>query len=1066
MREREIFFEVLDLPTPELRAAYLQGACGGDVTLRRRVDELLKDHFSVDSLLSGPAVRSNRTGNGEPCEPETPSQTIGRYKLLEMIGEGGFGEVWMAEQREPVKRRVALKIIKLGMDTRHIVARFEAERQALAMMNHANIARVFDAGATEAGRLYFVMELVRGVKITEYCDKNALPTHERLKLFILVCRAIQHAHQKGIIHRDIKPSNILVTLHDGVPVPKVIDFGIAKATQGELTDKTVFTQFQMFIGTPAYISPEQAEMSGLDVDTRSDIYSLGVLLYELLVGQTPFDAADMMKGGLDALRQIIREREPAKPSTKLKTLPAVEQTTTAQRRQTDPLRLTHLLRGDLDWIVMKCLEKDRTRRYETANGLASDIQRYLSNEPVVARPPSRAYKIRKTWQRNKLAFTVAALVTLILLFGVTAVILVQHRANEDYRQRLYVSEIGRAGIAWQAGQSSQMRVLLDRCPSALRNWEWSFLRQQVERWESTPVLATSNLVGAALSADGHLLAAAVGERIQIREFPVGQGLPDIPFQAAWHSPFVLSPRDPLLAALDGQNGIITIWKMRTGERVAEMKHGAPAQALNWSSDGQRLASGGSDGLIRIWDAKSGQEQRSLLASATVLAVAFSPDDQTIAVGTEGKDTQLLDGATGAVTRTLRIQGGHVHRLKFSPDGRKLALSNRTFGGYGRDNRVWSLEEEGSLDLSSGADSLAFDFSSDSRQLFVADATGMIRLWDLDRRVEVERFSAHEGVVSSIKLLDRRILSAGGDGMIKIWQPRPPSVVDLEGYPASLRTLAFSPDSRWLVSAGLDRRVFVWDVRGGHRSGVYSNHLDGATAVAISPDGRVATASHGRMDPAVHVWNPATRETVWNTSLAPATGAFWLAYSPDGRRLYAASQTDTVTALDAATGQRLNTITGLENVVDGLAVSPDGRLLAICHKVKLSVWFADGSRELWQTAANPERCAAFSPDGKWIATGDKDGAVSLWEVASAGRVRHRLRGHAASVSGVGFHPDGSRLVSCGFDGQVKVWDWKAGAELLTLPLPGHGMAWHAIFSPDGKTIAAAGGNGIVTLWKVE
>ena len=274
----------------------------------------------------------------------------------------------MAEQKEPVKRRVALKIIKLGMDTRQVVGRFEAERQALAMMDHPNIARVLDAGATDTGRPYFVMELVRGIRITEYCDQNHLSTHERLDLFIQVCQAIQHAHQKGIIHRDIKPSNILVTLHDGVPVPKVIDFGIAKATQQELTDKTLFTQFQQFIGTPAYISPEQAEMSGLDIDTRSDIYSLGVLLYELLVGRTPFDAKELMQGGLDALRQMIREREPMRPSTRLNTLAGEELTTTARRRQTDAPKLVHLLRGDLDWIVMKCLEKDRTRRYETANG--------------------------------------------------------------------------------------------------------------------------------------------------------------------------------------------------------------------------------------------------------------------------------------------------------------------------------------------------------------------------------------------------------------------------------------------------------------------------------------------------------------------------------------------------------------------------------------------------------------------------------------------------------------------------------------------------------------------------
>jgi serine/threonine protein kinase len=349
---------------------------------------------------------------------EAPQTVIGRFRLLENIGEGGFGAVFVAEQKYPIKRRVALKIIKLGMDTREVIARFEAERQALAMMDHPNIAKVYDAGATDTGRPYFAMELVRGIKITEYCDQHKLSTRQRLDLFVQVCHAIQHAHQKGVIHRDIKPSNILVTLHDGVPVPKVIDFGIAKATQGDLTDKTIYTQYQQFIGTPAYMSPEQAEMSGLDVDTRSDIYSLGVLLYELLTGRTPFDGTDLMSMGLDAMRKAIREKEPTKPSTKLATLKGEELSSTAARHSTDAPKLIHLLRGDLDWIVMKCLEKDRTRRFETANGLAADIQRHLNNEPVGARPPSRWYRLQKSFRRNKLAFVAGTAILAALILGV------------------------------------------------------------------------------------------------------------------------------------------------------------------------------------------------------------------------------------------------------------------------------------------------------------------------------------------------------------------------------------------------------------------------------------------------------------------------------------------------------------------------------------------------------------------------------------------------------------------------------------------------------------------------
>jgi len=349
---------------------------------------------------------------------EQPGAQVGRYKLLEKIGEGGFGVVYVAEQKTPIRRRVALKIIKLGMDTRSVVARFEAERQALAMMDHPNIAKVLDAGATDAGRPYFVMELVRGVPITQYCDQHHVSPSERVNLFIQVCQAIQHAHQKGIIHRDIKPSNILVTLHDGIPIPKVIDFGIAKATQGDLTEKTIYTQFQQFIGTPAYMSPEQAEMSGLDVDTRSDIYSLGVLLYELLTGHTPFDAKELMQAGMDEMRRKIRQTDPLRPSYRLSAMTGADSTETAQRRGMDTHRLLTLLRGDLDWIVMKCLEKDRTRRYETANGLAVDLQRHLNNEPVAARPPSSAYRVRKFVRRNKLSVVAAAAIVLAILLGI------------------------------------------------------------------------------------------------------------------------------------------------------------------------------------------------------------------------------------------------------------------------------------------------------------------------------------------------------------------------------------------------------------------------------------------------------------------------------------------------------------------------------------------------------------------------------------------------------------------------------------------------------------------------
>jgi serine/threonine protein kinase/tetratricopeptide (TPR) repeat protein len=407
-RVRKIFDEAVDLDL-DARSAFLDEACAGDASLRVEVAALLASHDALGTV-GGTESRHE----GAPI-PEAGTM-LGKYKLLQQIGEGGFGTVYMAEQQEPVRRKVALKIIKLGMDTRQVIARFEAERQALALMDHPNIARVLDAGATDNGRPYFVMELVRGIPITEYCDRNKLSTRERLELFLDVCSAVQHAHQKSIIHRDLKPSNVMVTLHDGRPVPKIIDFGIAKATDRRLTEKTLFTAYEQFIGTPQYMSPEQAEMSGLDVDTRTDIYSLGVLLYELLTGTTPFDKQRLRSAGLAEIHRIIREEEPPKPSTRLSSL-GESATTTAAQHRTDIAGLRRALQGDLDWIVMKALEKDRTRRFETANALRQDIRRHLASEPVSARPPSTTYRFQKFVLRNRTGVAVAGVVVAALLGG-------------------------------------------------------------------------------------------------------------------------------------------------------------------------------------------------------------------------------------------------------------------------------------------------------------------------------------------------------------------------------------------------------------------------------------------------------------------------------------------------------------------------------------------------------------------------------------------------------------------------------------------------------------------------
>jgi len=706
--EKTIFNEAAEIQSPEQRKSYLDKACGDDAELRSAVEELLRLHDANRRFLEVPVLAAMDTVHTSPVS-EGPGDVIGRYKLLEQIGEGGFGVVYMADQLEPVRRRVALKIIKLGMDTKVVITRFEAERQALAMMEHPNIARVLDAGATETGRPYFVMELVKGIPITQYCDQNDLSTSQRLDLFTQVCSAVQHAHQKGIIHRDIKPTNVLVTLYDGEPVPKVIDFGIAKAMGRPLTDRTLFTAFGKFVGTPQYMSPEQAALSGVDVDTRSDIYCLGVLLYELLTGTTPFEADTLRSAAYDEICRIIREVEPPKPSTRISTM-GDRATEVAKHRDTEPAALGKLIRGDLDWIVMKALEKDRTRRYETPTGLAQDIQRHLSEEPVIAGPPSAAYRLRKFVRRNRLAVTAGALVVASLVLGLSLATVGFVRASRERAEALHQRNI--------AQQNAQKAVEAERSETEQRDRaEAARAAEAEERALAERILFVAGLpltfAGSAFGPDGNLYIACRDTSSVLRvdsetgrllgEFvrPGGGGLdrpgslafgpdrngdnvPDL-YITSWGT----GRGTGAILCYDGASGefIVTFVNSRSGGRTS------PTGLVFGPQEDLYVGCSATGGVLRF-DGRTGQYLGDFVSRGSgglksPGTLVFGPDGNLYVTNPAGNNVLTYDGHTGAFLREFvtRGSGGLVGPggLAFGPEGQLHVASRpggrRKPGGY-------------------------------------------------------------------------------------------------------------------------------------------------------------------------------------------------------------------------------------------------------------------------------------------------------------------------------------------------------------------------------------------------
>jgi WD40 repeat protein/serine/threonine protein kinase len=986
------------------------------------VEELIENHFRAGSFLEAPAPVVNTT---EDPVCERPGTVIGPYKLLEQIGEGGFGMVFMAEQMQPVRRKVALKVLKPGMDTRQVVARFEAERQALALMDHPHIARVFDGGTTASGRPYFVMELVRGVPFTAFCDHNHLSIRERLGLFMDVCQAVQHAHQKGVIHRDLKPTNVLVTLHDDKAVVKVIDFGVAKATGQQLTDKTLFTNFAQMIGTPLYMSPEQAQMSGLDLDTRSDIYSLGVLLYELLTGTTPFDKERLWTAGYDEMRRIIREEEPARPSVRVSTLGQAAATVSANRRS-DPQKLRGVMRGELDWIVMRALEKDRNRRYESASAFAADVRRYLNDEPVLACPPSARYRLGKFLRRNKRSVLASTLVLLALVGGgigaafgsiqawkqreVTSLWQQAEAARdgeakarreaEDAREKLAAVEYGRtmqvAHQEWRDNNVPACLALLDGTRADLRGWEWRYLHRLCH----SQVLTIDTLVGGSQGTVLSTSFSADGTRV-------------------------------VIGCADDR---AKIFNARTGAPLLVLKgHTAGVKSASLSRDGSRVVTGSYDGTAKVWDASTGAEILTLKGRAgAVMSASFSPDGTRVLTGNEGGTAKLWDARTGAEILAFKGHTGQVKSASFSPDGARVVT-----GSDDTTAKVW--------DASTGAVLLTLN--------------GHI----------------HEVASASFSPDGSRIVTASSDRTARLWDAKTGAhVLTFLGHVEFVYSAAFSPDGSRVVTGSWDRTARVWDAKTGAVILTFKGDTEGVTSASFSPDGsRVLTGSHGLT---AKVWdaNRANESYTVEEPPEPRIDRVPLrgrprdlrltTFNPDKTRVLTASQDQSVQVWDARTGAELFTLKGHTGVLTWASFSPDGSRIATAgYDGTTRVWDAANGAEILvlKGGANVVYSPCYSADGTQIVTGDGDGTARVWD-ARTGAELLTLKGHVSAVVSASFSADGLRIVTGSWDKTAKVWDAKSGAELLTLK--GHtDYVTSAAFNPEGSRVITASRDRAAKVW---